>query len=490
MSKNNIYKLVKKTPLDKAANLSAVLGHGVYLKREDLQSVHSFKIRGAYNKMLSLTESELKAGVIAASAGNHAQGVALSAKNLGIKAVIVMPKTTPQIKVDAVLGFGAEVVLYGDNYSEAQEKCDELIKTTGMTFIHPFNDPLVIEGQGTIADEIFEDLPEVTHIFIPVGGGGILAGIAKRIKQLKPTVKIIAAEPIDSNAMQASIKAGKLVELAHVGIFADGVAVKKVGDQTFEIAKKYVDDFITVTIDEICAGIKSIYEETRCIVEPAGALGVAGIKAYKLPKDAKAVAICSGANMSFERLQFIAERTLVGSHKEALYSIELPEKAGALRSFCQNVIHNHSITEFSYRLNKRNIALIFLGITIANNKDKILLENRMSEYGFKYFDLTDDNTAKEHIRHMIGGQSAEAKDEVFYNINFPERPRALQDFLNTIGNSYNISLFHYRSLGGDTGRVMIGFECQEPKKLESVFKSIGYEAERVASKTVNLFLTT
>lgn len=485
---NSLYNLVNRTPLEKANKLVIETGHGVYLKREDLQSVHSFKIRGAYNKMLSLTESELKAGVIAASAGNHAQGVALSAKNLGIKAVIVMPKTTPQIKVDAVLGFGAEVVLHGDNYSEAQEKCNELIKTTGMTFIHPFNDPLVIEGQGTIADEIFEDLPEVTHIFVPVGGGGILAGIAQRIKQLKPTVKVIAVEPIDSNAMQASIKAGKLVELAHVGIFADGVAVKKVGDQTFEIAKKYVDDFITVTIDEICAGIKSIYEETRCIVEPAGALGVAGIKAYKLPKNAKAVAICSGANMSFERLQFISERTLVGSHKEALYSIELPEKAGALRSFCQNVIHNHSITEFSYRLNKRSKAHFFVGVTIKDNSDKVALEKRMTENGFKYIDLTDDDTAKEHIRHMIGGPAPEAEAEVFYNINFPERPRALQDFLNAIGNKYNISLFHYRGLGGDTGRVMMGFECREPSKLEEIFKSIGYDAENVKSKTVNLFL--
>ena len=482
------YKLVKKTRLEKADKLSSSVGADIYLKREDLQDVHSFKIRGAYCKMLQLTADEKKAGVIAASAGNHAQGVALSAKKLGISATIVMPKTTPDIKVEAVKGFGASVVLYGDNYSEAQEKCNELIRTSGMTFVHPFDDDLVIEGQGTIANEILSELDRVTHIFVPVGGGGMLAGIAQVVKELKPRVKVIAVEPVDSNAMQASIKANKRVELNHVGIFADGVAVKKVGEKTFAIARELVDDFITVTIDEICAGIKSIFEDTRSVVEPAGALGVAGVKKYKLPEDAVAVAICSGANMSFERLQFIAERTLVGSKKEALYSVELPEKAGALRKFCREVINNHSITEFNYRLKARNKAHFFVGVNVSDESDKENLEQRMLTHGFRFVDLTEDDSAKEHVRHMIGGFSPEANDEVFYNINFPERPRALQDFLNAIGSSYNISLFHYRGLGGDTGRVMIGFEFDNPKNLENIFKSINYEAEKVRSKTVELFL--
>lgn len=488
MYSNKLYNLVVKTPLEIAEKLSALAGADVYLKREDLQAVHSFKIRGAYNKMLSLTESERKAGVIAASAGNHAQGVALSAKKLGIKAVIVMPKTTPEIKVSAVLNYGAEVVLHGDNYSEAQEKCNELIKTTGMTFVHPFDDPLVIEGQGTIGAEILEQLPEVTHVFVCVGGGGMLAGIAKTIKAVNPKVKIISVEPADSNAMQASVEAGKLVELKHVGIFADGVAVKKVGQNTFDIARELVDDFITVSIDEICAGIKYIYEDTRSIMEPAGALGVGGAVSYKLPKDAKVVAICSGANMSFERLQFIAERTLVGSKREALYSVELSETAGALRKFCIDVVNGHSISEFNYRENTTKKANIFMGVNVASESDKTKLESSMTKNGYRFVDLTQDDTAKDHIRHMIGGVSKTAKNEVFYNINFPERPKALQDFLNAIGNKYNISLFHYRSLGGDMGRVLVGFECDNPKDLETVIKSVGYDAERAKSKTIDIFL--
>jgi len=484
----DLYKLVIKTPLQKASKLSRLVGCDVYLKREDLQAVHSFKIRGAYNKMLSLNESERRAGVIGASAGNHAQGVALSAKKLGIKAVIVMPKTTPEIKVSAVVGYGAEVILHGDNYSEAQEKCNELIKTTGMTFVHPFDDPLVIEGQGTIGTEILDKLPEVTHVFVCVGGGGMLAGIAKTIKAVNPGVKIISVEPVDSNAMQASIKAGKLVELDHVGIFADGVAVKKVGKNTFDIARELVDDFITVSIDEICAGIKYIFEDTRSIVEPAGALGVAGLVSYKLPKNSKAVAICSGANMSFERLQFIAERTLVGSKREALYCVKLPETAGSLREFCIKVVNGHSITEFSYRHNNPKKANVFFGVNIASSADKLKLEDSMTKYGYSFVDLTTDDTAKDHIRHMIGGVSKTAKNEVLYNINFPERPKALQDFLNAIGEKYNISLFHYRGLGGDVGKVMMGFECDEPKILESILKSVGYEAEEASSKTIEMFL--
>lgn len=483
-----IYDVVRKTPLELVQKLSRAVGCSVYLKREDMQDVHSFKIRGAYHKISQLTDKEKSAGVIAASAGNHAQGVALSAQKLGIKATIVMPKTTPDIKVDAVRAYGAHVVLHGDNYSEAQDKCNNLIKATGMTFVHPFDDPLVIEGQGTIADEILEQLPDVTHIFVCVGGGGMLAGIAQRVKRTHPHIKIISVEPSDSNAMKASIDVDERIVLPHVGIFADGVAVKQVGELTFELAKRYVDDFITVSIDELCAAIKSIYEDTRTVVEPAGALGVAGAKAYKLPKEAKAVAICSGANMSFERLQFIAERTLLGSGKEALYAVKLPEKAGALQTFCEVVVNDHNITEFSYRLRERTAAHFFVGVGVKNTDDRRNLETTMRENGYSFHDLTLDNLSKEHIRHMVGGVSAHAKNEVFYEIDFPERPQALQKFLNALGNSHNISLFHYRSLGGDTGRVMMGFECTEPLKLEKIFSSIGYHAQRAKSEAITLFL--
>ena len=483
-----IYDVVHKTPLQYANKLSRAIGCSVYLKREDMQDVHSFKIRGAYHKMSQLTKKEKSAGVIAASAGNHAQGVALSAQKLGIKATIVMPKTTPDIKVDAVRGYGAEVVLHGDNYSEAQEKCNELIKNSHMTFIHPFDDPLVIEGQGTIADEIVEQLPEVTHVFVCVGGGGMLAGIAQRIKKTHPHVKVISVEPVDSAAMKASADAGRRVELAHVGIFADGVAVKQVGEFTYKIARKFVDDFIVVSVDEICAAIKHIYEESRTVVEPAGALGVAGLQAYTLPKNAHAVAICSGANMNFERLQFIAERTLLGSGKEALYAITMPEKAGALRDFCEKVVKNHNITEFNYRLNERERAHFFVGVSIKNERDKKSLEVIMKKHKYEYVDLTFDSLAKEHIRHMVGGVSVGVQNEVLYTIDFPERPQALQHFLNALGSAYNISLFHYRGLGGDTGRVLMGFECHEPTELETIFTDIGYRAERAESKAIELFL--
>lgn len=486
-----VYDVAIESPLDIAKKTSARFGNKVYLKREDLQPVNSFKLRGAYNKMASLSAAQKKKGVITVSAGNHAQGVALSAEKLGLSALIVMPRTTPEIKIEAVKTYGAQVELFGDNYSEAYEYCQKLILETGRSFIHPFDDPLVIAGQGTIGREILEQLPDVTHIFVPVGGGGLLGGIAQYIKALKPRVKIIGVEPVDSNAMGQSMKKNKLVELKHVGIFADGVAVKRVGELTFDLAKKYVDEIITVTTDQICAGIKTVFEETRSIVEPAGALGMAGLLKYQSAhnlKNKRLVAICSGANMTFERLQFVAERTLVGSGREALFSVNLPERPKALQKFCDLVVKDHSITEFNYRLNRRNGAHIFVGVNIKDEKDKKAFKALMKKHGYKHKDLSDDDLAKEHIRHMIGGPSREAKNEKIYEINFPERPGALGEFLNNLHGSANISLFHYRGIGADEGSVLIGFETKQPKQLETVFEKSNIEYYRVDSEAVRIFL--
>jgi len=489
LEKPSVYDVAKRTPLQKADKLSKKCGVEVLLKREDLQPVHSFKIRGAYNKIASLTDEEKSHGVIAASAGNHAQGVALSAKKLGIKALIVMPRTTPGIKVDAVKSYGGEVELVGDNYSEAAEYCKKRVEETGMTFIHPFDDPLVIEGQGTIADEILEKRPDVTHIFAPIGGGGLIAGIAQRIKKTHPHIKVIGVEPKDSNAMQTSIQKNKIVELPHVGIFADGVAVKKVGTNTYDIAKKYVDDFISVSTDRTCAAIKSIFEDTRSIVEPAGALAIAGIESYELPEDAVALAICSGANMTFERLQFVAERTLLGSGKEALFAVELSEKPHALQEFCEKVVKDHNITEFNYRLHKRSKAQIFVGIGMSSSEDKQNLIDTLKQHKYIFTDLSNDTVAKEHVRHMVGGPSEEAKDEQIFNVGFPERPGALRDFLQIIGNGgINISLFHYRGQGGDVGRVLIGFEASGKKDFIKQLKHSSYDIEPANSKAIKIFL--
>ncbi|HUP26033.1 MAG TPA: threonine ammonia-lyase, biosynthetic [Candidatus Limnocylindrales bacterium] len=486
-----VYDVAIESPLELARHMSAEINNNVYLKREDLQPVHSFKLRGAYNKIAHLSAKQRAKGVIAASAGNHAQGVALSAQRLGIKAVIVMPKTTPQIKTDAVVSYGAKVVLYGDNYSEAYDHCQTLIKETGMEFVHPFDDPLVIAGQGTIGREIIEQQPDVTHIFIPVGGGGLLGGVAQYVKQLRPDIKIIGVEPDDSNAMQASLKAGKRISLAHVGIFADGVAVKEVGKYTFELAKKYADEIITVNNDQLCAAIKTVFEETRTIAEPAGALALAGAKAYaKTHKltDKHLVAICSGANMTFEKLQFIAERTLLGSGNEALFAVKLAEQPGALQRFVNDVVNGHSITEFSYRLHDREQAHIFVGITVNGQADKTQFTKKMAQQDYKYTDLTDDETAKEHIRHMIGGPSSQTRHEHVYQINFPERPGALSVFLRAIGARWNICLFHYRGQGGDTGKVLIGFETTDKSALEAGLSKVGYEFEAINSKAIDIFL--
>ena len=486
---SRVYDVAVETPLERTAKLSRQTHCDVYLKREDLQSVHSFKLRGAYNKIAQLTEDERKKGVIAASAGNHAQGVALAAKKLGISALIVMPKTTPSIKVDAVKSFGAQVELAGDSYSDAADICKVRTQETGRTYIHPFDDPLVIAGQGTIGREIIEQLPQTTHIFVPVGGGGLIAGIASYVKTLRPDIKVISVEPEDSNALQKSIRANERLVLPHVGIFADGVAVKQVGSRTFALARTKVDEFITVSTDGICAGIKAIFEETRSIVEPAGALATAGILPYVLPEDAHAVAICSGANMTFERLQQVAERTLIGSGQEAMFAVALPEKPGALRTFCSKIVRSHSISEFSYRLSNKKEAHVLVGISISSSADAEALAQEMTAHGYTYATLTHDDTTKEHVRHMIGGRPQDTGDEHIYEVIFPERPGALSDFLGKLGNGWNISLFHYRNVASDSGKVLVGFEAKDPQPLEMKLRRAGFPFSRMdASDGVRLFI--
>ena len=485
---SSVYDVAIKTPLERAAKLSQLTKASVYLKREDLQPVHSFKLRGAYNKMAQLTKRERANGVIAASAGNHAQGVALAAKKLGLSALIIMPRTTPSIKIDAVRGYGAEVELEGDSYSEAADYCKKRVAETGRTYIHPFDDPLVIAGQGTIGQEILEQHSNVTHIFVPIGGGGLIAGIASYVKAVRPDVKIIGVEPEDSNVMQASIHRNERVVLPHVGIFADGVAVKQAGSETFRIARDKVDDFMTVTTDEICAAIKHIFEDTRSIVEPAGALAAAGTVKYALPETAHAVAICSGANMTFERLQQVAERTLTGSGKEAKFAVTLPEKPGALRDFCTTIVRNHNISEFNYRRSDRHSAHILVGITIGNTADKDAIMEKMKRYGYDHTDLSADDATKEHVRHMIGGTS-HAEHEHIYEIAFPERPNALSDFLAAVGSKWNISLFHYRSAASDSGSVLIGFEAPDRQTLEERLAMTGFTVTKCDANTgVQLFI--
>lgn len=486
-----VYDVAIESPLSRAVRLSEKTGNNIYLKREDVQPVHSFKIRGAYNRMAHLTDKERRSGVIAASAGNHAQGVAFAAQKLGLSALIVMPRTTPSIKIDAVKSYGAEIILNGDSYSEAYEHCLNLAGQMGRIFLHPFDDPLVIAGQGTTGREILEQLPDTTHIFVAVGGGGLLGGIAAYVKELRPDIKVIGVEPEDSNAMQLSIRAGKRIVLPHVGIFADGVAVKQVGKHTFALAKQYADDLITVNNDQLCAAIKNVFEETRNILEPAGALGIAGAELYAQTHNLKnkhMVAVCSGANMTFEKLQFVAERTLLGSGREALFAVTMPERAGALQHFCENIVNGHGITEFNYRLHKRAEAHILVGIHVSGEPDKLKFKQKMEKYGYMYTDLSGDDVAKEHIRHMIGGPSTAAANERLYEINFPERPGALNEFLKAVGNTWNISLFHYRGQGGDIGRVLMGFEAQDKKDLEAKLKITGYEYLPVTSAAASIFL--
>jgi threonine dehydratase len=458
---SRVYDVAHETPLEIAHHLSRRLGNQVLLKREDLQPVFSYKLRGAYNKIAHLSEAERSRGVIAASAGNHAQGVAFAARHLGLSALIVMPQTTPEIKIDAVRALGADVVLSGDNYTEAKVRCDELGRETGRTFIPPFDDPLVIAGQGTIANEILRHkLGDVSAIFVPVGGGGLIAGIASYVKALKPDIRVIGVEPYEADAMYQSLEAGRRVVLDRVGIFADGVAVREVGELTFPIVQTTVEEVVRVSNDEICAAIKDVFDDTRSIMEPAGALAVAGLRSWVErtgTREARLVAILSGANMNFDRLRFVAERAEVGEAREGLFGVTIPERAGAFREFCAT-IGRRVVTEFNYRLSTRDRAHIFVGIATQSRQDAAELAATLTRAGYDTIELTNNEVAKLHVRHMVGGRSPEVANERVCRFEFPERPGALMAFLDELGGRWNISLFHYRNHGADFGRVLAGFE--------------------------------
>jgi threonine dehydratase len=475
-----VYDVARETPLELAAGLSRRLGNEVLLKREDLQPVFSFKLRGAYNKIAHLTDEERRRGVITASAGNHSQGVAFSARKLGLRAVIVMPRTTPSIKVEAVRQMGAEVVLFGDNYTEAQAHCDGLVAETDMTFIHPFDDPLVIAGQGTIGAEVLRHCQDrLSAIFVPVGGGGLIAGVAAYIKALRPDIRVIGVEPFEADAMYRSLAAGRRVRLDHVGIFADGVAVRDVGERTFPIVQQTVDEIVRVTNDEICAAIKDIFDDTRSIMEPAGALGAAGLKTWVARERVREkcfVVVLSGANMNFDRLRFVAERAELGEARETLLAVTIPERPGAFREFCA-AIGRRVVTEFNYRLSDRRQAHIFVGIATESRQDASSLAARLQQAGYETVDLTDNEMAKLHVRHMVGGRAPGVAHERLCRFEFPERPGALTEFLDKLGGRWNISLFHYRNHGSDFGRVLAGFEVEEGDlgAFGAFLDGLGYE---------------
>jgi threonine dehydratase len=477
---SHVYDVAIRSPLEFAPNLSARIRNRVWLKREDLQPVFSFKLRGAYNKLASLSDEELSRGVICSSAGNHAQGVALAAKRRGVRAVIVMPVTTPSIKINAVRALGGEVVLHGDNYDAAYSRARELERSEGLVFIHPFDDPLVIAGQGTIGAEILEQATEeIDAIFVPIGGGGLIAGIAAFVKEKRPDLRIIGVEPDDSSAMRDSILAGEPVTLEHVGIFADGVAVRRVGDETFRLCRQYVDEFITVDTDQVCAAIRDIFEDTRSIVEPAGGLAVAGMKKYIAEHSLEGrsfVTINCGANVNFDRLRHIAERAAVGEQTEMLIAVEIPEEPGSFRRFCET-IGRRGITEFNYRYADRQKAHIFVGVQLTRGvQERREILELLRRGGYPVEDLSDNEMAKLHVRHMVGGRSPGVANERLFRFEFPERPGALLDFLNAIGTDWNISLFHYRNHGADYGRVLAGIDVapEETAELEAHLADLGY----------------
>ncbi len=456
-----VYDVAIETPLDTAKSLSRRLGNQVLLKREDQQPVFSFKLRGAYNKMARLSAEQLRRGVICASAGNHAQGVALAAKRLGCRAMIVMPVTTPKLKVDAVKTLGGEAVLHGDSYSDAYLHAKALEVEHGLTFVHPFDDPDVIAGQGTIAMEILrQHQGAIDAVFVAIGGGGLIAGIAAYIKSVRPEIKVIGVQMNDSDAMVQSVRAGRRVQLADVGLFSDGTAVKLVGEETFRLTRELVDDFCIVDTDAVCAAIKDVFQDTRSILEPAGALGVAGIKQYAQATHAKGqtfVAITCGANMNFDRLRFVAERAEVGEEREALFAVTIPEERGSFKRFCE-LIGPRAVTEFNYRISDAKVAHVFVGVATAKREESEKLARNFTRHGFATLDLTDDELAKQHLRHLVGGHTALAKDERLYRFIFPERPGALMRFLSSMHPSWNISLFHYRNQGADYGRILVGIQ--------------------------------
>jgi threonine dehydratase len=474
-----VYDVAQETPLDFAPNLSARLNNQLLLKREDMQSVFSFKLRGAYNKMAQLSPDVLAQGAIAASAGNHAQGVALAAQHLGTRAIIVMPVTTPQVKVDAVRARGAQVVLYGDTFDEAYAHARQLEAEKGLIFIHPFNDPDVIAGQGTIGMELLRQCQKPIHaIFVAIGGGGLISGIAAYIKRLRPEIKIIGVEPVDADAMYQSLKAGHRVRLPQVGLFADGVAVREVGEETFRLCQQYVDDIILVETDDICAAIKDVFEDTRSIVEPAGALAIAAAKAYVEREQIAGqtlIAIACGANMNFDRLRFVAERAELGERREAIFAVTIPEERGSLRKFCE-CIGKRNLTEFNYRIADEKEAHIFVGVQIENRADAVRMAETFEAKGFKTLDLTDDELTKLHLRHMVGGRSPLAHHELLYRFEFPERPGALMKFVGSMHPNWNISMFHYRNNGADYGRIVVGMQVppHEMEEWQTFLDTLGY----------------
>jgi threonine dehydratase len=495
--KARVYDVASESPLELAPALSKRLKNRLLLKREDLQPVFSFKLRGAYNKMAGLPAARLKKGVIAASAGNHAQGVALAAQRLGCRAVIVMPVTTPRIKINAVAARGAEVVLHGDSYNEAYTHAIRLKRRRGLTFVHPYDDPEVIAGQGTIGMEILSQHPgPIDAIFVPVGGGGLISGIAAYVKKINPRIKIIGVEPVDAAAMTESLKKNKRIILDHVGLFADGVAVKQVGEETFKLCRKLVDEMVLVDTDEMCAAIKDVFEDTRVVLEPAGALAVAGAKAWIERKNGKKrargmtlVAICSGANTNFDRLRFIAEEAEVGEHREAILAVTIPEKPGSFRKFCAT-LGARNVTEFNYRIADSKDAHIFVGVEVQGRKETIRLVKNLRRHGLKTVDLSDNEMAKWHVRHMVGGR-APAKDELLYRFEFPERPGALMRFLDNMRSDWNISLFHYRNHGADYGRVLVGMQVprRETGAFRAFLKKLGYPcADETRNPAYRLFL--
>ncbi len=477
-----VYDVARETELQLAPQLTSRLKNKVLLKREDNQPVFSFKLRGAYNKMAHLSKIELQRGVITASAGNHAQGVALSASKLGCKAIIVMPTTTPQLKIDAVRdrgGNSVEVVLFGDSYSDAYQHALALEKKHKLTFVHPFDDPDVIAGQGTIAMEILQQHQEpIDAIFLAIGGGGLIAGVGAYIKSIRPDIKVIGVQTVDSDAMKKSLEAKRRVELKEVGLFSDGTAVKMVGKETFRLCQEVVDEIIIVDTDAICAAINDVFTDTRSILEPAGALALAGLKAYverEKCKDQTLIAVACGANINFNRLRFVAERAEVGEAKEAVFAVTIPEERGSFKRFCE-LLGERNVTEFNYRIADASKAHIFVGIATQKASDSLQIAKSFTKSGFNTIDLTHDELAKSHLRHMVGGHSHLAKDELLYRFEFPEKPGALMKFLTSMAPNWNISLFHYRNHGADYGRILVGIQVpsNEKKDLKKFLAGLGY----------------
>jgi threonine dehydratase len=490
----NVYDVAVETPLSPAPFLTERLGNNILIKREDEQPVYSFKCRGAYNCISKKTPEQLAKGVVTASAGNHAQGVALSAQHLGIKATIVMPLTTPEIKVASVKARGGKVVLHGDTFDEAFVHSQKLVEEKGMTYIHPYDDPDVIAGQGTIAMEMLrQHTGDIHAIFVPVGGGGIAAGIAAYVKYLRPDIKVIAVESTESACLAAAMKAGRRVTLPHVGIFADGVAVAQIGKHTWQVCKDHIDEVITVTPDELCAAIKDIFDDTRSVAEPAGALGIAGLKKYVERTGIKGktlMAIESGANMNFDRLRYVSEMAEVGEGREVLMAVTIPEKPGSFQEFC-NVLGRRPITEFNYRYGKIDQAQIYAGVKVADGGKPELL-SELEAKGYAVVDLSENEISKYHIRHMVGGHAPESvTDEIVYRFEFPERPGALLVFLKTLGKRWNISMFHYRNHGAANGRVLVAMQVPsgEKKELKSYLEEVAYPFwEETDNPAYQLFL--